>query len=53
MGDDGPIDRWCAQLGLDKYAKRIAQDTIAPLTIDRVGTFAHPGLVRKTVEKKG
>ena len=52
-GDDGPIDRWCAQLGLDKYAKRIAQDTIAPLTIDRVGTFAHPGLVRKTVEKKG
>ena len=43
-GDDGPIDVWCAELRLNKYAKRLAQDTIAPLSIDRVGTFAFPGL---------
>ena len=48
-GDGGPIDSWCGELGLDKYAKRLAQDTAAPLSIERVGTFeldqgGRPGL---------
>lgn len=50
-GDGGPIDAWCAELGLDKYAKRLAQDAAAPLSIDRVGTFTldeggQPGLTK-------
>ena len=38
-GDGGPIDSWCGELGLEKYSKRLSQDTAAPLSIDRVGTF--------------
>ena len=41
----------CGELGLDKYAKRLAQDAAAPLSIDRVGTFTldeggQPGLTK-------
>ena len=41
----------CGELGLDKYAKRLAQDAAAPLSIDRVGTFSlgeggEPGLTK-------
>jgi len=46
-GDDGPIDEWCRELVLDRYAKRLAQDTSAPLAIDRIGTFNFPGLLAK------
>jgi hypothetical protein len=43
----------CGELGLDKYAKRLAQDAAAPLSIERVGTFeldqrGRPGLNRGT-----
>lgn len=47
-GDDGPIAEWCAELGLDRQAKRLAADTAQPLTIDRAGSFAFPGLKVKS-----
>ena len=47
VGDDGPISAWCAELGLDRVKNRLAADTAQPLSIDRVGTFAFPGLVLK------
>lgn len=45
--DGGPISAWCAELGLDRSKNRLAADTAQPLSIDRVGTFAFPGLVLK------
>ena len=47
-GDDGPIAAWCAELGLERIAKRLAADTAQPLTVDRIGTFGFPGLAVKS-----